>query len=110
MAVFLVSLTGLPPMAGFVGKFYLFSALLAAGGAWSWFIAVVGVLNSVISLFYYARLLRVMYLEKSERTEPTPVRPLLGATTCALAIPTLLLGVYWGPVYDFVASSVAILR
>ncbi|WP_437894680.1 NADH-quinone oxidoreductase subunit N [Sorangium sp. So ce124] len=110
MAVFLVSLTGLPPMAGFIGKFYLFSALLAAGGAWSWVLAVVGVLNSVISLFYYARLLRTMYLDKSDRTEPTPVRPLLGATTCALAVPTLLLGVYWGPVYDFVARSVAILR
>ncbi|WP_437588442.1 NADH-quinone oxidoreductase subunit N [Sorangium sp. So ce1000] len=110
MAVFLLSLTGLPPMAGFVGKFYLFSALLAAGGAWSWVIAVVGVLNSVISLFYYARLLRAMYLEKSDRSDPTPVRPLLGATTCALAFPTLLLGVYWGPVYDFVARSVAILR
>ncbi|MDC0684297.1 NADH-quinone oxidoreductase subunit N [Sorangium atrum] len=110
MAVFLVSLTGLPPMAGFIGKFYLFSALLAAGGAWSWVIAVVGVLNSVISLFYYARLLRTMYLDKSDRTEPAQVRPLLGATTCALAVPTLLLGVYWGPVYDFVARSVAILR
>jgi hypothetical protein len=55
MAIFLVSLTGLPPMAGFVGKFYLFAALLKAGGTWNWTVAVVGVLNSVISLFYYAR-------------------------------------------------------
>ncbi|WP_437598442.1 NADH-quinone oxidoreductase subunit N [Sorangium sp. So ce590] len=110
MAVFLVSLTGLPPTAGFVGKFYLFSALLTAGGAWPWVLAIVGVVNSVISLFYYARVLRAMYLEKGERTEPAAVRPLLGATTCALAVPTLLLGVYWGPVYDFVASSLSMLR
>ncbi|WP_437966413.1 NADH-quinone oxidoreductase subunit N [Sorangium sp. So ce260] len=110
MAVFLVSLTGLPPMAGFVGKFYLFSALITAGGPWRWVLAIVGVVNSVISLFYYARVLRAMYLEKGERTEPVAVRPLLGATTCALAVPTLLLGVYWGPVYDFVARSLSMLR
>ncbi|WP_437754410.1 NADH-quinone oxidoreductase subunit N [Sorangium sp. So ce1389] len=110
MAVFLVSLTGLPPMAGFVGKFYLFSALISAGGTWNWVVAVVGVLNSVISLFYYARVLRAMYLEQGERTEPAPVRRLLGAMTCALAIPTLLLGVYWGPVYDLVARSLTIVR
>jgi NADH-quinone oxidoreductase subunit N len=110
MAVFLVSLTGLPPMAGFVGKFYIFSALITAGGIWNWAVAVVGVLNSVISLFYYARVLRAMYLEKSERTDRTVVRPLLGATTVMLAVPTLLLGVYWGPVYDFVAHSLTMVR
>src|ERR1043165_5901727 len=53
MALFLFSLTGLPPFAGFVGKFYLFSALLKSGGAWSWTVAVVGMVNSVVSLFYY---------------------------------------------------------
>ncbi|KYF90302.1 NADH-quinone oxidoreductase subunit N [Sorangium cellulosum] len=110
MAVFLVSLTGLPPMAGFVGKFYLFSALLTAGGPWRWVMAIVGVVNSVISLFYYARVLRAMYLEQGERAEPAAVRPLLGATACALAVPTLLLGVYWAPVYDFVARSLTMLR
>ncbi|AUX26213.1 NADH-quinone oxidoreductase subunit N [Sorangium cellulosum] len=110
MAVFLISLTGLPPTAGFVGKFYLFSALITAGGAWSWVLAVVGVLNSVVSLFYYARVLRAMYLEKGDRAEPAPLRPLLGATACAFAVPTLLLGVAWGPVYDFVARSLTMVR
>jgi NADH-quinone oxidoreductase subunit N len=107
MAIFLFSLTGLPPMAGFVGKFYLFSALLQTGGTWSWTVAVVGVLNSVVSLFYYARVLRAMFLETGESTEPTKVRPVFSATGLALAVPTLLLGVYWGPVYDFVAKSLA---
>ena len=46
-------------MAGFVGKFYLFSALLRAGGPWNWTVAVVGVINSVISLFYYARVIEI---------------------------------------------------
>jgi NADH-quinone oxidoreductase subunit N len=110
MTVFLVSLTGLPPMAGFIGKFYIFAALIRAGGSWNWAVAVVGVLNSVISLFYYARVIRAMFLEKGERTGPTLVRPLFGATTFALAVPTLLLGVYWGPVYDFVSRSLAMIR
>ncbi len=110
MAVFLFSLTGLPPMAGFIGKFYIFSALLRAGGTWNWVLAVVGVLNSVVSLFYYARVLRAMYLEKSETTEPTLVRGLFGTTSVLLAVPTLILGVYWGPVYDFVARSLSMVR
>jgi NADH-quinone oxidoreductase subunit N len=110
MAVFLISLTGLPPMAGFIGKFYLFSALITAGGTWNWVVAVVGVLNSVVSLFYYARVLRAMYLEKGDRTEPTVVRPLLGTTTFLLAVPTLVLGVYWGPVYDIVVHSLAMVH
>jgi NADH-quinone oxidoreductase subunit N len=110
MAAFLFSLTGLPPMAGFVGKFYIFSALLRAGGTWNWVLAVVGVLNSVISLFYYARVLRAMYLEKGEIVEPTIVRRLFGTTSVLLAVPTLVLGVYWGPVYDFVARSLSMVR
>jgi NADH-quinone oxidoreductase subunit N len=110
MAVFLFSLTGLPPMAGFVGKFYIFSALLRAGGTWNWVLAVVGVVNSVVSLFYYARVLRAMYLEKGETMEPTMVRRLFGTTSLLLAVPTLILGVYWGPVYDFVARSLSMVR
>jgi NADH-quinone oxidoreductase subunit N len=110
MTVFLVSLTGLPPMAGFVGKFYLFSALLTKGGMWNWAVAVVGVVNSVISLFYYARVMRAMYLEKSESTEPTVVRGMFGAASVALAVPTLVLGIYWGPVYDFVLRSLTMVR
>ena len=110
MTIFLVSLTGLPPMAGFVGKFYIFSALVNAGGSWNWAIAVVGVLNSVISLFYYARVMRAMYLEKAESSEPTIVRRMFGAASVALAVPTLVLGIYWGPVYDFVLRSLTMVR
>lgn len=110
MALFLFSLTGLPPFAGFIGKFYIFAALLKAGGSWSWTLAVVGVLNSVISLFYYARVVRAMFLEQGERTEPAAVRPLFGAAGAALAVPVLVLGVYWAPVYDFVAKSLAMVR
>jgi NADH-quinone oxidoreductase subunit N len=110
MTMFLVSLAGIPPMAGFVGKFYLFAALIEAGGAWCWVLAVVGVLNSVISLFYYARVMRAMYLEKAEDEAEIDVRRLFGATSFALALPTMVLGVYWAPLYDFVSSSLAMVR
>jgi NADH-quinone oxidoreductase subunit N len=113
MAVFLFSLTGLPPFAGFVGKFYIFAALLRAGGKyadWYWTLAGVGVLNSVVSLFYYARLLRAMYLTKAADREVVTIRPLYGVATLTLVIPTLVLGLYWGPVYDFVARSMILTR
>ena len=110
MTVFLISLAGLPPMAGFVGKFYLFSALIKSGGTWNWTIAVVGVLNSVISLFYYARVLRAMYLTEAEGAETVDVRKIFGWTSVALAVPTLIIGVYWGPLYDFVSRSLTMIR
>ena len=110
MALFLFSLTGIPPFAGFVGKFYLFAALIKAGGSWSWTVAIVGVLNSVVSLFYYARVVRAMFLEKGDRSEPKSVRPLFGAASVVLAVPTLVLGIYWAPLYDFVARSLTMIR
>jgi NADH-quinone oxidoreductase subunit N len=111
MAVFLFSLTGLPPFAGFVGKFYIFAALLRAGGNWYWFIAIVGVLNSVVSLFYYARVLRAMFLSPATQTaEDIEVRPMYGATTVALTLPVIVLGIYWGPVYDFVTRSLVMVH
>ena len=110
MAVFLFSLTGLPPFAGFVGKFYLFASLLRVGGSWNWLIAVIGVVNSVVSLFYYARVLKAMYLTPADAEGGITVRPAFGATTLVLAVPTLVLGVYWSPVYDFVTRSLVMVR
>jgi NADH-quinone oxidoreductase subunit N len=110
MTVFLVSLAGIPPMAGFIGKFYLFAALVRSGGTWNWVLAVVGVLNSLVSIYYYARVVRAMYLEAPEQADAIGIRRLFGATTFALAVPTFVLGVYWGPLYDFVSRSLAMVR
>lgn len=108
MAIFMFSLTGVPPFAGFVGKFYIFAALIKSGGNWNWFLAAVGVVNSVVSLFYYARVLRAMYFTPAAKPEPFTTRESWITTTIALAVPTLVLGVYWGPVYDFISSSLAL--
>ncbi len=96
MALFLFSLTGLPPTAGFVGKFYLFAEVIRRE---YWWLAVVGVLNSVISLFYYMRIVKAMYFTAvPEDAGRVAVAPLHMVTLVLLAVPTLALGLYWGAV------------
>ena len=92
----------MPPLAGFIGKVYLFAALIKGDLYW---LAVVGVLNSVISLYYYANVVRVMFLQRGyvdTRLEPVEV---LRTVVWVLAIPTVILGVYWKPVMDIVSVA-----
>jgi len=70
MVVFLLSLAGIPPLAGFVGKFMLFGASIDAGFTW---LAVVAILNSVLSLAVYLRIVVPMYQQRSDTPEPLPV-------------------------------------
>ncbi len=106
LAVFLFSLTGVPPFAGFLGKFYLFVSVLHTGQPFFALLAVVGALNSAVSLYYYARLLKVMYLEGAAAgAGPLPVARGARALLAALAVPTLVLGVYWAPLAELVAAS-----
>ena len=105
MLVFLLSLTGIPPTAGFVGKFYLFGAAVEAGYIWLVLIAVV---NSAISLFYYMRVAMVMYM----RDLPPGGIALSTSSTLRIAIllavaGTLLLGIFPGPVLEFARASAA---
>src|SRR5579862_1170981 len=96
MAIFLFSLTGLPPLAGFVGKFYLFAAVVRQQ---FYGLALVGVLNSVVSLYYYARVVRTMFLDFPDGTEtPVIVTVHNGALMWGLAGATIVMGVYWAPI------------
>lgn len=103
LAVFLISLTGLPPTAGFIGKWYLFSALLDA----RWIgLAVIGVLNSVISLYYYARILRYMFLREPEaQSVSIKVSYTEKIILLILVVPSLLFGLYFAPIVDFAYAS-----
>lgn len=104
MTLFMFSLTGIPPTAGFIGKYYLFAAVIKAGPSFYW-LAFAGAVNSVISLYYYIRVIRYMYLE-GERSESIQVPALMTSLIIlALAIPTLVFGVYWVPIADWVSSS-----
>ena len=104
--LFLISLTGLPPTAGFIGKLYVFSSVVNAGYLW---LAVIGVLNSVISLYYYVRVIRNMYLRDIESTQPKLTFSVSAlALVMLLAIPTLILGLYFSPVIEWANASIAI--
>jgi NADH-quinone oxidoreductase subunit N len=109
MVIFLISLTGLPPTAGFIGKLYIFTAVLNAGNEWIW-LAVVGVLNSVVSLFYYVKIIRDMYIKGVEKENESSFEfhPLAVALVVILAVPTLVLGLYFGPIIDWANNSVGI--
>jgi NADH-quinone oxidoreductase subunit N len=107
LTIFLISLTGLPPTAGFIGKLYLFTALL--DGKWIW-LAVVGAINSVISLYYYARILRNMYLREDGRHANSSIgfTYLQKAMVLLLLIPTILFGLYFTPLVQLAQASVKI--
>ena len=103
MAIFLFSLTGLPPLAGFIGKFYLFAAVVKGQFYW---LAVVGILNSVVSLYYYARIVKTMFLdEPSDSADEVTLDPHNGSLLAILSVATVILGVYWAPVFDFADRS-----
>jgi NADH-quinone oxidoreductase subunit N len=104
MLVFLLALTGIPPTGGFFGKVYLFAAAIEAG--WTW-VAVVGVLTSAISLYYYMGVAVQMYLKDSEETTPVPMRaPALVAAIGFCAVVTVLLGLWPGAFVDLAKSSI----
>ncbi|MGB4598770.1 MAG: NADH-quinone oxidoreductase subunit N [Trichlorobacter sp.] len=97
MTLFLFSLAGIPPTAGFIGKFYLFSAAVQEGYVW---LAIIGVLNSAASVYYYLRVMVFMYMKPAEEefgwvkvTAPiTLALVVAGVATLALGIvPSYLL-------------------
>lgn len=102
MLLFLLSLGGIPPTAGFMGKLYLFAAAVHAGYAW---LAVVGVVMSAVSLYYYFRIVKEMYLASAQEGEVVSVLPeawgVRALGVCAFA--TVLFGVYPSSVLAFLA-------
>jgi NADH-quinone oxidoreductase subunit N len=104
MLLFLFSLAGIPPLAGFDSKFILFSSAVD-GGTWIWLVAV-AVINSAISLYYYARVVKAMYIDKGATTDKVRV-PLSFAFAIALcAIATVAIGVYPGPILELCERAV----
>lgn len=106
-AAVLVSLIGLPPLAGFVSKFLVFSSLVEAVSAGAerplmLVLLIVGGLNTVVSLFYYLRVLKVMTFDpppEDRATEPFPLVSLPGAVVTALVLPVVALGLFWSGLY-----------
>ena len=91
MLLFMLSLGGIPPTAGFMGKFWLFSAAIDAHYYW---LAVIGVLNSAISLYYYIRVVVFMYVKKETLGSEPVSTPALNVALAVAVAATLVLGVY----------------
>src|SRR3990172_516027 len=106
LAIFLFALTGIPPFSGFIGKVYLFAEVINRGVYW---LALVAALNSVISLYYYARIVKVMFLEDPTQAGDLPLALVPRVMLAILVVPTLLLGIYWEPVIRVTEASVRIL-
>jgi NADH-quinone oxidoreductase subunit N len=107
LAIFLVSLTGLPPTAGFIGKLYIFIALVDAKMI---VVAVIALLNTVVSLYYYIRVLKHMFLNPSKKEVPS-LKISYPAIVFVLAFvaPVLIFGVYFSPLVALAKSSIALL-
>ena len=103
MAVFMLSLSGIPPLAGFVGKFYIFSAAVKSGYVG---LAIIGVLNSVVSVYYYVGVLVRMYMTEgtTEVTAPSS-RPYLFATLLLTITATILLGLFPSSLFEVARQS-----
>jgi NADH-quinone oxidoreductase subunit N len=105
MTFFLLSLGGFPPTAGFIAKWYVFSAAVGAG---YYGLAIIGVLSSVVSVFFYLRIVVMMYMsERDARPLPAPVTGLAMAGLIVSLVGVLYLGVLPARVLDWAQASVS---
>ena len=104
LALFLLSLVGIPPTAGFVGKFYLFGAAVRSGYVW---LAVIGVLNSAAAAYYYLRIIVNMYMREPEGPPAVIMPSFAGALAVAVALwGVIQLGIFPAPLFDLAQSAV----
>jgi NADH-quinone oxidoreductase subunit N len=108
LTVFLISLVGLPPTIGFIGKLMIFSALLAKGSLYIW-LSLIGIMTSVISLYYYMLIPLNMYLRESPQSEKKNMNPGMIAQIimAVLMFLTLYFGLFFQPLSDFAKYSSA---
>jgi NADH-quinone oxidoreductase subunit N len=115
-AIFLFSLTGIPPFAGFAGKWYLFYAVFervsGPGGNWYAVLALIGGLNTAISLYFYVRVIKAMFIDRAYVADPAPFRAkpgyalLLGGFSAAI----LVFGLWWSPMIAWTQASLQLFR
>ena len=107
LSIFLLSLAGLPPTAGFIGKLYIFLALINADMI---VVAFITLLNTVVAYYYYVRVLKNLYLVRTENTREK-IQVSFGnmIILLLLLIPVLVLGVYFTPIVNLAKNSAAIL-
>jgi NADH-quinone oxidoreductase subunit N len=102
MAFFLLSLTGIPPTIGFLGKYYVFVAAIDANLTW---LAVIGVLNSAVAAFYYLRIIWYMYFEEPRVVRTARRDPALVGVLTVAAVAIIALFIFSSPILDAARAS-----
>lgn len=102
MAIAFLSLSGVPPAAGFFGKFFLFAAAIRAGYVW---LAVVGVLNAILALYYYLTVIKIMYVDEAPDTRPIAISQAYWAVLGITCFGVILLGVISGPFWSWALQA-----
>ena len=103
MTIFMASLAGIPPLGGWFGKFAAFQSLISAGTGWSYVLAVIGGVNSVVAFGYYGNILREMWMRPvpDGDTSPVPVQSSIAVALGITGLSTIVLGVLPGIVLHF---------
>jgi NADH-quinone oxidoreductase subunit N len=108
MTICLLSLGGFPPTAGFIGKWYIFSAAISYDYYW---LAIIGVLSSVVSVFFYLRIVVMMYMhERDARPVPAPLTAVAVAALAMSVIGILYLGILPAQVMQLAGASVSTIQ
>jgi NADH-quinone oxidoreductase subunit N len=102
-----LSLAGMPPFGGFVAKFAVFAAAVEADMVW---LAVIGVLNAIVGLYYYLTVLKYVYLYRSEGDDqPLPIQRSYVLALAVLSIGIILIGILFGPWFNISNTAAAAL-
>ncbi len=104
MLIFMFSLTGIPPLAGFIGKFYIFKSAVQAGLVW---LAVAGVLFSAISAYFYLRVIMVMYMHEPKESIELSSAPSLALALAISVTAVIVIGVYPTDLLNYARASIA---
>lgn len=104
LAILLFSLIGIPPLAGFIGKFVLVMAAINAGG-WRIWLAVALILNSALSVWFYVRVIKYMYVVPSENTTPVKEPTALVVALIIAVVATFAIGLYPNPFVEFAMKA-----
>jgi NADH-quinone oxidoreductase subunit N len=106
MALFMFSLAGVPPLAGFFGKFFVFMAAINAG---LYTLAVIGVVASVVGAFYYLRIIKIMYFDDPAEQFVKPIGPAMGVIMTATGLFIALFFVFPAPLRESAQAAAAAL-
>lgn len=106
MTIALLSMAGIPPMAGFAGKLYLFIAIVEKGYLW---LAILGFVMSMISVYYYISVVKTMYSKEAKDEQEFIVSGPLRMAAVVSLIATLFIGIYPGPLADLASAAARVL-